>query len=214
MTRQTLSFKVETNSSMGSISSHSRAHLTQSKEWGPEHLLVHPRSRGSQYDLWSIYSHLPREAGSFWECRDADSNEGLMVHNGKQGGYWNQAQVLSNMHSLMMYRHRTTLASYGLCVPKEPGNNNKRGRGSGILFHPGHTEKHIRTRIWPELENFRQKPVTDVTTQSPDDRLEQGTWIPWFKQGQARRQRATLAYIPSLRVFNKYSHQNEEKASS
>lgn len=147
MTRQTLSFKVETNSSMGSISSHSRAHLTQSKEWGREHLLVHPRSRGSQYDLRSIQSPAQGSRILLRVQRCTDSNEGLMVHNGKQGGYWNQAQVLSNMHSLMMYRHRTTLASYGLCVPKEPGNNNKRGRGSGMLFHPGHTEKHIRTRI-------------------------------------------------------------------
>lgn len=57
------------------------------------------------------------------------------------------AQVLSNMHSILMYRQGTTLASYMVYVFPRSWVTITKDIGSGTLFHLRYTEKHIRTKI-------------------------------------------------------------------
>lgn len=150
----------------------STAHLIQSKERGHKHVLPSKLIR-KLVQWWS--THMKHDHS---ENTDAESSEGLMAHGCNAEGF---------SESGTSSTPRTTLF---WCTDMEPhwpiiwsmcsqgvGNNKERVQA---LEHPSiqDTEKYTRRRTWPELENFRQQPVTGVTTQSPDDR-QRGTWIPY-----------------------------------
>lgn len=141
------------------------------------------------------------------ENTDAESSEGLMARGCNAEGF--SESGTSSMP-------RTTVF---WCTDMEPhwpiiwsmcsqgvGDKKERVRA---LEHPSIQDTEKYTRTWPELENFRQQPVTGVTTQSPDDR-QRGTWIPYSIRARLW-DNVDASLHTSLRVFKATSQTNRAK---